>query len=295
MSERVEVSFLIVNWNGGKTFENALRSIESEASRAGIVGYEIIVVDNNSHDLDEAFLNSIRHLHLIRNDSNRFFAAATNQTVAAAKGEFLFILNNDIVLQKDCLKKLLQPFKDGREPIGVTVPQLRYPDGRTQQSIAGIPKPIDVLYAALLLDKLSVRFDHWINSRFDYTKEQFTTGQPAFSAILMPHSVWQTVGDMDENFPLLWNDVDWFFRFHQTKLRIKYIPSAVVTHIHGMSVNRRPYKKIWTSTTAMYDFFKKSYEPGAVRALGIVLLCALTFTLRILREAAIRLVKKITP
>lgn len=294
MNEQPEISFLIVNWNGGETFKNALRSIDEEAAHAGISSYEIVVVDNNSKDLPEDFLGQIKNLRLIKNDSNRLFAAATNQTVAAAKGEYLFILNNDIVLRPGCLKALLQPLKDDPEVVGVTAPQLRYPDGRIQPSITGLPRPSDVFYATFFLDRFSARFGHWLNARFDYTKPQLTDGQPMFSAILLPREVWKKVGNMDENFPLLWNDVDWFYRFNKTGLKVKFVPSAVVTHIHGMSVNRHPYRKIWTSTTAMYKFFRKSYQSNIFQDFGLVLLCGLTLALRFLREVALNLKRAIS-
>ena len=61
----------------------------------------LIVVDNASSDGTRPYLKKLarrdRRVRLVLNESNRGFAAAVNQGLAAAKARALVVLNNDTV------------------------------------------------------------------------------------------------------------------------------------------------------------------------------------------------------
>ena len=62
--------------------------------------YEIIFIDNASTDGSVKYLdqicNEFDHLSLVKNNTNRGFAAGNNQGVKEAKGKYVLLLNNDI-------------------------------------------------------------------------------------------------------------------------------------------------------------------------------------------------------
>jgi GT2 family glycosyltransferase/tetratricopeptide (TPR) repeat protein len=68
--------------------------------------HEIIVIDNGSSDGTCAYLEARGGVRLIRNDSNRGFPAAVNQGIAAANGEFVLLLNNDVIVTDGWLNGL---------------------------------------------------------------------------------------------------------------------------------------------------------------------------------------------
>lgn len=282
-NKKVLISFLIVNWQGGRVFKDCIRSILSECSKSDLFNYEIIVVDNNSSDLDEEWLRSIKNVNLIKNKKNHKFSYATNQSVSASRGEFIFILNNDIILHKNSVHVLLRELIKDKN-IDLVAPKLVYPNGEIQKSIVGLPSLLDVFCTSIGINNLGGGFDNWINNQFNYKKRQRVTGQAAFSAMLLKRRVWDLIGQLDERFPLLWNDTDWFYRFQSNNSVCYYIPHAKATHIHGMSVNRNRIKKIAESTKSMYLYFKKNHKLKNIKLIALIIICGYTFCIRIILE-----------
>jgi len=272
-----EISFLIVNFNGNNTFKECIHAIEADMS--GVGNYEIVVVDNASTEkLD--WLKKIPHLTLIRNNKNLFFAEATNQSVRASCGEYLFILNNDVVLQKGTVSTLLRALINTKAD--AVVPQLLNRDGSVQKSITGIPTWKDILKGALGIQYWHPRLDKWRLYDYDYSHTHRVYDQPMFSALLLKRSAWENVGELDSRFPLLWNDVDWFYRFHRCNKVCYYVSSAQAHHLHGMSVNKNRWRKNYWLSEGCYRFIlKTSKNKSPLFRTAVFLLCAITYIERI--------------
>ncbi len=69
--------------------------------------YELVVVDNGSHDGTVEHLRAQPGIRLIENRDNRGFPAAANQGIVASRGQQIVLLNNDCVLGRDWLLPLL--------------------------------------------------------------------------------------------------------------------------------------------------------------------------------------------
>jgi hypothetical protein len=283
------ISFLIVNRNGGEVFKRCISSITDNCSRLKLKDYEIIVVDNASTE-DIKWLEETKNTTVIRNKVNDFFSVPTNKTVKISRGEILFILNNDVILEEGCLENLLTEIT--KPGIDAVVPVLHYPDGRIQQSITGIPTWKDILWSALGLHIFLPKMDKWRLRKYDYSIKHLIKDQPMFAALMMKRNTWDKVGELDPNLPLLWNDVDWFYKFHRKNLSCWLIPNAIATHIHGMSVNKNFFRKHWRLSRGCYYFLTKRYtKHGAFFRYAILLLCGITFLERVAIDAAGRLVR----
>ena len=273
------ISFLIVNRNGGDVFKKGIASMVENAKEAGIKHFEIVVIDNASSD-DISWMKKVPQIILKRNKVNHYFSIPTNDSVKYSKGDILFILNNDIILQKGCLLNLLKVMDD--PSVDAAIPQLRYPNGTPQQSIAGIPAWKDVLYAAFGLHIFFPKNDKWRLRAYDYSKKHVVKDQPMFSALMVRRDTWKKVGGLDPKLPLLWNDVDWFYRFHKLQLKCVYAPLAVASHVHGMSVNKLVWKKLYLLSEGCYIFLTKhSINKSFIFKSFIWLLCVLTYFERI--------------
>jgi len=84
------ITVVIVNWNRSKLLRSCLNSLRAQAH----VRFETVVVDNGSTD-DSRAVASEFGVRLICNETNRGFCEANNQGIAAAKGEYVALLNND--------------------------------------------------------------------------------------------------------------------------------------------------------------------------------------------------------
>ncbi|MFH1842566.1 MAG: glycosyltransferase [bacterium] len=73
--------------------------------------HEVIFVDNGSSDGSVEYLTGLARLHahirLLANETNLGYAAGNNLGLAAARGEYLVILNNDVVVTPGWLERLV--------------------------------------------------------------------------------------------------------------------------------------------------------------------------------------------
>jgi len=101
------ISFIILNYNGKEITERCIKSLlESVKS----VRYEIIVVDNGSSDGSSQYLKNVfPEIKLVRESRNKFIYAY-NDGVRAAKGEWVFLLNNDMVFENGFVDPIIKDF-----------------------------------------------------------------------------------------------------------------------------------------------------------------------------------------
>jgi GT2 family glycosyltransferase len=102
MSPRVSV--VCVTWNSQKHLERCLVALHGQTYQ----DFEIILVDNNSHDgSPEHVAKHFPRVHLIRNQANVGFCRATNQGIRASRGEFILVLNPDVFPESTFLEELV--------------------------------------------------------------------------------------------------------------------------------------------------------------------------------------------
>ena len=85
------ISVVVVNWNR----KDFLRACLCSLARQVGADFETIVVDNGSADGSADMAETEFGVRVIRNRENRGFCAANNQGIAAARGDFVALLNND--------------------------------------------------------------------------------------------------------------------------------------------------------------------------------------------------------
>ena len=93
---------VVVNWNRKELLRACLVSLGRQKN----VDFETIVVDNGSSDGSAEMAEQEFGARVIRNGENRGFCAANNQGIAAARGEFVALLNNDAEAEPDWLAEL---------------------------------------------------------------------------------------------------------------------------------------------------------------------------------------------
>lgn len=239
MTNPCEVSFIIPNWNHKDLLHECISSIYRTV---GDISHEIIVVDNASTDESAWHIQkTFPRVIWVQNWTNLGYAKAVNQGVERSGGEFLFLLNNDIVL-KDNTRQLLISFLREHPDAGAVAPLLYHPYGRLQISCRRFPTPL-----AIILEKLGlIKIGSY--GKLKLTPKEHLVGgrvfQPMTSALMVRRQCWNEVGPMDERFPLFFNDVDWCYRLYRdTRCVIYLYPTAGAIHHQGASVRRLGYKK----------------------------------------------------
>jgi GT2 family glycosyltransferase len=164
--------------------------------------WELIVVDNGSVDGTGAYLAGLQDfgtipITVIANPTNLGFPAAVNQGLRAAKGDYLVLLNNDVVVTDGWLEQLVA-LADADVPgerIGLVGPMSNYVS--PPQLVESVPyRDMDGMHAFAR---------RWRDER----RGQWLTA-PKLSGfcLLMKRAVYEAVGGLDEGFGLGFFDDD---------------------------------------------------------------------------------------
>ncbi len=103
-----KVSIITANYNGEKWLKDWLPSVFNQKYRK----IEVIVVDNNSSDQSISYIEkNYPEVRILKNKVNNGFAKANNQGALKARGEFLFLLNNDTKLFSNTITELVKTYK----------------------------------------------------------------------------------------------------------------------------------------------------------------------------------------
>lgn len=262
-----EITVCIVHWNTPDDLRTCLDALLSSTSAANL---ELVVIDNASlPDAIDAISHDYPSITLVKNITNVGYAAGCNQAARIAKGEMLLFLNPDARVEPAAVATLVMSIKT--HPMTLGAPRLVWPDGRTQQAVTGVPDPLATFLEMSMLSRMSPSLDRWKQRWFDYEQDQLAV-QPMASCWLVPRVAWDAIGEMDEAFPLYFNDVDWALRASQAGWQFRYIPSAVVVHDHGGTTRSIKKDAIWESRRAFACFWMKHYKAHPLRPLMSVLL-----------------------
>ncbi|HEV2884446.1 MAG TPA: glycosyltransferase family 2 protein [Pyrinomonadaceae bacterium] len=128
------VSVVLLSYNRPAYLREALES----ASNQSLTPSEIIVIDNPSPSSPEiartvAQFPSVR---LIRNESNVGYTGGMNAGIREAAGEYVFLTEDDVVLERDCLKELVD-FIVPRPSTGLCAPVIYNRTARTIRCAGG--------------------------------------------------------------------------------------------------------------------------------------------------------------
>jgi GT2 family glycosyltransferase len=81
----------------GNRHDMTRRCVES-IFRHTYEAFELVMVDNGSTDGTLDYLENVTQSRIIKNSENRGFAAGNNQGMAVAQGDYILLLNNDIIV-----------------------------------------------------------------------------------------------------------------------------------------------------------------------------------------------------
>ena len=112
----INVSIIIVNYNGKKLLQNCLSSLYKFTRD---VTFEVILIDNNSSESIDDLLEEYPQIKFIKNNKNLGFAAANNQGIRIVKGKYILFLNNDTVFIENSIKKVFDFAQSRGEPVFV--------------------------------------------------------------------------------------------------------------------------------------------------------------------------------
>ena len=100
------VSVMLVNWNTREMTLECLRTVFAQTTETP---FEVIVVDNGSHDGSAAAIAAeFPQVRLMAEQDNHGFAKATNISVERARGKYVLLLNTDTLVLDHAIDRLVQ-------------------------------------------------------------------------------------------------------------------------------------------------------------------------------------------
>lgn len=225
------LSIIIVNYKNAPLLRLCLKSLQHVVS--GLT-HEIIVVDVDA-GADTAYVatEEFPKVHYLPFKKNIGYTKGVNQGLKAAKGDYMFVMNSDIIPLAGSLEKMRDYMKAHPEA-GLLGPQLLNFDGSDQQSCFRFYTPFTVVYRRTFLGKLP--FVKNILNRFLLKDKDLTQTMSVDwlmgSALMVSKKALETVGFMDEHFYLYMSDVDWPRHFWENGYRVVFLPEAKMYHYH---------------------------------------------------------------
>lgn len=238
-----KVSVIVVTYNNLEFTRACLASLDEHTSYDNL---EIIVVDNASADGSPAFLENWASVgtnrKLILNEDNRGFAAANNQGLSIAAGEFLVMLNNDTYVTPGWLRTLIRHLKHDKS-IGLI--------GPVTNNIGNEAK-IDIRYADM--GEMLVKSAAYTRRHVGQTYPLRTA---AFFCVMMEREVFERIGLLDEAFGRgFFEDDDYCRRIEQTGLRVVCAEDVFIHHHLSASFSQLKQQ----DRQKLVDDNKKIYE-----------------------------------
>ncbi|MFP5080267.1 glycosyltransferase family 2 protein [Pedobacter sp. JCM 36344] len=222
------ISIITVNFNQPQATLDLLKSIYECYPKANL---EVIVVDNGSkEDLGEEFKNTNLHVLYIRSEKNLGFAGGNNLGIKSAKGEYLFLINNDTEFSSGLLETLTETM-DANRSIGIISPKINYFDKKEIIQYAGFTP----------MNYYTCRNE--CIGQFETDRGQFNnivaeTGFVHGAAMMIRRSALKAVGNMAENFFLYYEEMDWCEQIKRAGFKIWVNTNALIYHKESMSVGK---------------------------------------------------------
>ena len=219
-----KVSIIFPNLNGNKGLLSALfSSIEKSSYPKDKI--ETIMIDNNSTDDSVKFVEKKFHnFKLIKLKKNQGFAKAVNIGAKRSSGKYLFVTNNDVELEKNCIKNLVQ-FLVHNPKVGVV--GARVNDYKNRSQIACSALAYSFFTGNFVM---SAKFDQIQNSDWVIGCSMCTS-----------RSLWKKLSGFDEKFFFSGEELDFCLRAKYLGYKIIYNPKALLWHVGSATSKKRTY------------------------------------------------------
>lgn len=253
-----QVSFITICYNG---FKDTCELIESLQNKIHSVSYEIIVVDNASRE-DEAV--KIQALYpsviTIRSDENKGFSGGNNLGIKAARGQYLFLINNDTYIESDGIAYLIERLESHPE-IGAASPKIRFAFPPQNIQFAGFT-PL----SPIALRNKGIGFGCPDDGTFD---TPHPTPYLHGAAMTIKREVIGKAGMMPEIFFLYYEEIDWSTSMARAGYELWYEPRCTVFHKESQSTGQLSKLRTYYLTRNRLLYARRNLK-GANRFLSIL-------------------------
>ena len=215
------VSVVVLNWN---RIEDTLTCVES-VKKMDYENFEVIVVDNGSIDTSKSVLHKRTDIVFVDNPVNRGFTGGHIDGLKVAKGEYVFILNNDAVVSQDYLSIAVEDLENDPE-IAVVGGRAYFWSDKNKAYDTNAP-----FYAYQNINPATAEA---IFPQTDSGKLQIVNNVSGSAAVIR-RSVLDAIGYFYEPFFAYYEEADLFARMKRSGHKVVYDPRLGIWHRNGSS------------------------------------------------------------
>ncbi len=270
----MQLSIIIVSYNTCQltlqTVKSVYQSLLPESPLKN--NFEIIIVDNDSHDHTLAELRKLKqsNLKLIASQENLGFGRANNLGFASSTGQYILFLNSDTIVQTGALEQLIsyyQAHRRDKKPLGLLAAQLLNSDGSFQPQGGDTPSLLTLSTTFFFLDDLPLlrRFLPSVQHTGRRFNPQEVTGKKFISkawvggtAVLIYRELLEDFGGWDPQIFMYGEDQELAHRLHLHHYQHGICTSARIIHLGSASSSSQ---NALCGELKGYFYFFRLYRP----------------------------------
>ncbi len=220
----IELSIITINYNGLKETCALIESIPFNENM------EVIIVDNASKEDEASFIQErYPQVKVIRSDKNLGFAGGNNLGIKAAKGKYLFLVNNDTYFKTFNIHPLISRLESSPN-IAMVCPKIRFAWGDYLIQFTGYT-PL----SKITVRNRSIGFGEEDHGQYDTAH---STPYAHGAAMLIKREAIEKVGFMPEDYFLYYEELDWSMMFTRAGYEIWYDPACTIFHKESQSTGQ---------------------------------------------------------
>jgi N-acetylglucosaminyl-diphospho-decaprenol L-rhamnosyltransferase len=300
----LDIAVVIVSYKCAALTIDSLRSVAAERSEAGI-HIRALVVDNASGDapsIAEAIQsNGWRSwVTLVTAPKNGGFAYGNNVGIARAYEDhvpsYIYLLNPDAQVRPGAIGSLAR-FLESHPEVGIAGSSFENLDGSDWPIAFHFPSLMSELLQGMDLGPLMRLFKRRMVAQ-QMTKASQPIDWICGASMLIRPAVLESIGGMDENYFLYFEETDFCYRARKAGFATWYVPESRVMHIMGQSttvtdptIGPKRMPSYWFESRRRY--FANTYGIGHAMAIDIV--ASVAFSIGLVKRTALGRARTVTP
>ena len=274
----MDIAVVILNWNGKHLLEEYLPDVVQNSKEA-----TIYLVDNASTDDSVAYLKqSHPNVKLVQLIDNHGYAGGYNKALEQIDEPIPILMNNDVRPAEGWLRPIIRCFQEEKD-VAAIQPKILADDQRDHFEYAGASGGyIDHLGYPYCRGRL---FDHLEKDEGQYDDETdifWASG----ACLAVRKKIFMRVNGFDEDYFAHQEEIDLCWRINNLGYRIKVVPTSVVYHLGGGTLNKlNPRKTYYNFRNSLFNLLKnaplKRYKKLIIKRMLLDAIAVIQFLLLI--------------
>lgn len=271
----MDLSYCIVNTNGGELLKKCLDAIENWTPEG--VSYETLLLDNASDDGSPEYAAGREHVRLIQATRREGKAANDSRLLREAQGEFALLLNEDSEITEGAVAALIEALRADPDAAAA---------GALLMNADGVAQPCAWKFTSVRTALAGVFWLHRVFTVQSGGNETRRVDWAQSAALLLRTERSNAIGNLDEDFFVYGDEVDLCKRLADAGGHTLYLPGAKVFHREGLSHGDSAKRRIVEYHRGRDLYMRKHH--GAAQAAIVRVLVAITYLERALASVITR-------